>query len=62
MAMMIAPEDANDTCMGFNRFHMTKSLYIRFLPMKSSPLWWLGKLICCVYKFHVSIASVLTTQ
>ena len=27
---MITPEGANDTCMGFNTFHITKTSYIRF--------------------------------
>ena len=28
---MITPEKVNDTCLGFNPFHITKTLYIRIL-------------------------------
>ena len=41
--VMITPEVAKDTCMGFNTFHTTKTLYIRFL---SASVWWLGNLNC----------------
>ena len=40
---MITPEKANNTCYGFNTFHITKTLYIRFLHMQNASVWWLRK-------------------
>ena len=42
---MITPEKVNNTCLGFNTFHMTKTSYILFLHMQNVSVWWLGTVV-----------------
>ena len=49
---MITPEKANNTCLGFNPFRITKTSYIRFLYMQNASVWWLCKCPLLLSEHH----------